>query len=315
MRELMHTIIAGAPKSATTSLFRYLSSHPNVKPSTIKETNFLSKKMIITEETFNNYNSYFKNRQDHHRILLEASPGYLLNANIFCSNFKKIIKQGKIIVILRDPKDLLYSFFKHRKNKTNELRIDTTYDNFIETIMSEDINSSIFFQKTTAKEIIVQKKIGRYVTYLKILYENIGHNNIKILFFDDIKESPLLTMKSVCKFLNIDNVHYNNFSFSIENKNRNYRSIWFHRIIHKIIMHSEPILNKYPAIREWLREVYVFFNEKKRIPQNTNLIRKETEKIIERYYTESSILLKEWLKKEYPEIILPKWLEHIKNEK
>ena len=38
---LPNTIVAGAPKCGTTSVFRYLADHPEVCASNVKETRFL----------------------------------------------------------------------------------------------------------------------------------------------------------------------------------------------------------------------------------------------------------------------------------
>jgi hypothetical protein len=59
-----YLIIGGAPKSATTSLFRYLADHPQVCPCGQKETYFFAREFDFEKtcqvlETAEGFESYF----------------------------------------------------------------------------------------------------------------------------------------------------------------------------------------------------------------------------------------------------------------
>src|SRR5215470_4775396 len=74
---LANLIIAGVNRSATTSLFTYLSEHPQVCASTIKETNYFLP--VVKEsalEPIEAYAEYFK-RFKNQKYRMEASPRYI----------------------------------------------------------------------------------------------------------------------------------------------------------------------------------------------------------------------------------------------
>ena len=75
-----NSIIAGAPKCGTTSLFYYLSSHPEVCSSNIKETRYLldkddalfNKKRNYYIDGIEGYKHYFKHcRIDQTKIIFD----------------------------------------------------------------------------------------------------------------------------------------------------------------------------------------------------------------------------------------------------
>ena len=180
MNTVTHSIIAGVPKAATTSLFRYLSDHPDICPSRIKETNYLSRPISDIARAKDEYSRFFNKEKGNHRVLLEASPGYFLNARTFCQNYGELVENGKVIVVLREPIDLLKSFFKHRVNKTNELNPRTSFTAFLTAVIDEDTQSAVFSNNCVSKEeIIAQKKNGLYFDYLQIFYDMLGKKNLK----------------------------------------------------------------------------------------------------------------------------------------
>ena len=78
---LPNIIIGGAQKAGTTSLFRYLSAHPFVCPSKIKEIHFFLKhKNVVNDESIKEYESFFSLCTLNQLIRVEASPLYLMES-------------------------------------------------------------------------------------------------------------------------------------------------------------------------------------------------------------------------------------------
>jgi hypothetical protein len=89
LKNTPNVVIAGTVKSGTTSLFTYLSWHPDVCVSSVKETNYFTP-IIYDEKISNleNYYSFFEHCNES-LITLEASPRYLYGGR----KIAKIIKE------------------------------------------------------------------------------------------------------------------------------------------------------------------------------------------------------------------------------
>ncbi|MGZ8918140.1 MAG: sulfotransferase family protein [Methylobacter sp.] len=99
-------MIIGAQKAGTTALYEYLSRHPQIQPTKVKELHYFN-----CEARYKNgiefYRSFFQ-LDTESKLLFDASPGYLNNANapkrIYAHN-----PNVKIIILLRDPVERAYS--------------------------------------------------------------------------------------------------------------------------------------------------------------------------------------------------------------
>ena len=72
--------IVGAPKCGTTTLFSWLSEHPNVFMSRVKEPNHFNKDFNFPKyRDKNDYLKLFKDANYQHVCIGEASPYYLFS--------------------------------------------------------------------------------------------------------------------------------------------------------------------------------------------------------------------------------------------
>lgn len=103
---LPNTLIVGAAKAGTTSLFDWLSQHPDVSPSRIKEVKYFDHNYSRGPSW---YRAQFAPRR-RHRAILEASPSYLWNRPV-PERVRALLGSPKLIVLLRDPVDRAYSHY------------------------------------------------------------------------------------------------------------------------------------------------------------------------------------------------------------
>jgi hypothetical protein len=119
--EKPNLFIAGAAKSGTTSLCKYLSQHPEIFLCYPKEPRYFSSKyknfphngpgdyvadnFTIKEES--KYIDLFKSIK-HEKIIGEASLDYLYFSNS-AYDIKKYSPNAKVIIILRNPIDRAFS--------------------------------------------------------------------------------------------------------------------------------------------------------------------------------------------------------------
>src|SRR6185503_15252511 len=108
--KLPNLIIGGVHKAGTTSVFTYLSQHPDVCASSVKEIGFfMPLKYGEQLPSLQEYAQYFSNCVSSKRYLLEASPSYIYGKEVIAERIKKELGVSiKLIFILRNPADRLF---------------------------------------------------------------------------------------------------------------------------------------------------------------------------------------------------------------
>jgi len=111
--------IVGAPKCGTTSLYYYLSQHENIFLPP-KERYFFGSDFTFLngKPSLTHYQSFFKNAQQN-QLVGEASVWYLFSKKA-AEEIKVYNPNSKIIIMLRQPTDMIYSLHQHQLFNGNE---------------------------------------------------------------------------------------------------------------------------------------------------------------------------------------------------
>lgn len=205
-----YALIIGAAKSGTTSLFYYLSEHPEIAPSNRKEPQFFCQNRIF-KRGFKYYQSLWDWNPQIHKVALEASPNYtrVTNDNLLNSAEKIAETQKeqnvkfKFIYIMRNPITRIESHYTHLEARGQEPNVKP-------------------FTAGIDREII---DISRYAMQLDEYYQRFSPNSILLLDFEDIKDNPQQLLKTVCQFLEIDDEYQFKALNVIYNSNLNRKKI------------------------------------------------------------------------------------------
>ena len=103
-------IIAGAPRSGTSSVFRWLADHPDVLGATVKETFYFvdpGTHMFDSAKHFlsggiEGYRQFFPRGEKLPRHVVEATPSYLYS-ELAIRELPRIPTRPHFIFLLRDP--------------------------------------------------------------------------------------------------------------------------------------------------------------------------------------------------------------------
>ena len=297
---LPNLIIAGVNKAGTTSLFAYLSKHPQVGCSSIKETcYFLPKRYCETMQPVSEYEALFKGAETY-PVVMEATPGYFYGGKELIREVDSLLPDTKIILILRDPADRLLSFFYFMKSM---LLIDEnmTLESYVARCKSLD--RVALSQRDNNPFFGVEG--GYYHQYIDCWVESFG-DRIKILFFEDLKQNPEAMLMSLSDWLDIDASYYQGFNFSVENKTAQYKQKWLHFLAIHANKHFEVFFRRHPSVKSRIKKIYSYFN----LESKTKQVRQAEKLFAESLYLESNRELRVklenmGLKK------LPDWLEHV----
>ena len=275
-------IIGGAIKSGTTSVFDYLSGHPEVCASAIKEPHVLltakEPQDLVAE-----YKVLFADcKNPDVKIFLEASTGYINHGMTVIQNISAISPNCKFLFILRNPIERLYSYYKFQVSRLN---------------LPETMEFSTYIaisEGRTARPSGLDEKFfgileyGHYANYLAAWYQHWPDRNIKVALFDDLVADPGNFMKDVSRFIGVDDSYFDDFEFAPSNPTISARLKTIHRLSHKLNKLIKPFLMKHPKLKKDIFDFYQGLNSSKK---QAAVMSKENRMFLEGYYQESTIKL------------------------
>lgn len=111
LRSLPDFIIIGGQRCGTTTLYSYLSQHPNIAPPSVKEVHYFD---LSYQKGTVWYRTHFPLRllQSSETITGEASPYYLFHPHV-PKRVAELLPSVRLIVLLRNPVERAYSQYHH----------------------------------------------------------------------------------------------------------------------------------------------------------------------------------------------------------
>ena len=211
MDNLVNLFLVGPPKTATSSIAYYLSQHNDIFISTEKEPHYFCKDFIVESERFheNNgkfnitsidqYHELFSNTQSF-KYKLDASTSYFYSKEAY-QNIYKYNPEAKVIIILRNPIDLLHSWYKYLRFRSEE-NINT----FSEALLLEDKRKN----DITLIPKSVKHPTRIFYTEIVDFYKHTNNflstfnENVLVLFTEDIRNNSTISLNKIMSFLELD---------------------------------------------------------------------------------------------------------------
>lgn len=224
-----YLIMIGTPKSGTTSLFRYLSDHPQICPANRKETYFFARefdyqhvcRLDFTGEAFE---TYFNHCTDPERLRLEGTP-YSIYARDAAQQINALLPQAQVLVILREPMARLFSDYRFHKERQHPAA-GSSFAEFIR--IQRDMETG---------DLPDLLELGCYADYLRPFYQVFGPQRLVIVFFEDLASDPVGEMERLCQRIGIDPNFYSRYGFETHNQTVYVRDPRMHRAY----MRLEPV--------------------------------------------------------------------------
>ena len=192
--------LVGVPKAGTTSLYNYLRSHPDIFLSDAKEPYFFAddldaKSKVHSEEQ---YLRLFEGGKDFW-IRGEATPAYVFS-RIAAKNIAMKCPEARILIALRNPVDMLYSLHGHFLKMLDEDVLD-----FETALALQDARKQGKRIPETCKEpkFLQYYEVARYSEQIERYLDALDRNQIKIILYDDLTQSPSQCFRSILEFLEV----------------------------------------------------------------------------------------------------------------
>jgi hypothetical protein len=260
---LANLIIGGVNRSATTSLFTYLSEHPLICPSTIKETNYflpaLNCDALAPIET---YAAYFRHSENRN-YLMEASPRYIFGGTRIAGTIYKCLGPIRVIFVLRDPVTRMVSYFHNRK-RSGELPATMEVDDYASRALAE-LPSVLAANNGRPVEVYRESIFlrglaqGFYGDYLREWYD-VFPETIYVTFFEHIRQNSRVAVEEVCRWLGLDTSIFGDIEFTQENRSIAHKNHALFKVANVVNERFEPFWRKHKRVKRWIRDLYFQFN-------------------------------------------------------
>ncbi len=203
-KNIPNFLIVGAARAGTTALSSYLSRHPQVYISYIKEPKFISSHFLkvplrgrgddfiesFTIKDVREYARLFRGVKNEAAIG-EASVENLYYHDQAIPVIHDYFGDPRIIMTLRNPVDRAFSAYKMM------LRDHREYLSFEDALKEEPKR-----MESNWEFLWFYRAVGLYYEQVKSYLENFS--NVKILLFDDLQKDALKFVQGVYSFLDID---------------------------------------------------------------------------------------------------------------
>jgi len=294
---LPNFIIGGTYKAATTSVFGYLRKHPEVCGSFIKEPSFFLKKytgVIDTDQL--TYSRFFTHCNPNAKIFMEATVAYLEHGRKVAKRIESQLDAPKLLFILRDPVDRLYSYYRYYVQTQLEIPSGLSFEQYIELCQAysegQIDRGACCFKERHLRALVA----GRYAYYLREYLEVVDPARIKVMFYEDLKRDNPLFMQAVCKFLDINPAFYDSYQFKRKNVTYSARSKDLHHLTWYLWRRFfKKYMEQRLGIKEPLATLYRQLNGKR---ASYAQMAPQTRQCLQDYYRESEAALKVLLGRE-----------------
>jgi len=194
--------IAGMPRSGTTSLYTYLKQHPQVYLSLYKEPHFFSKD--LTQSSYNIqdpqlYHSLFRDAGDA-KAIGEGSVWYLTSQTA-ARAIVEYNPKARIIIMLRNPVDMIYSLHSLYLRTENENIVD--FNEAVRAVPQRKQGRSIP-PGTYFPEGLIYTEVGLYYRKIKRFKDVFHSRNIHFIIFDRFAAQTPDCFRETLEFLGLD---------------------------------------------------------------------------------------------------------------
>jgi hypothetical protein len=278
-------VIAGTEKAGTTSVFSYLSQHPDVTPSLRKETDFFRHGGNLAD-----YARCFPEGTAT-RIVMEASPSYLGEAHSVVPRMRRLIPDVRLLFILREPIARLLSSFEFHRSRLN-LPQSLSFHDYVSCCLAHDGGTGRYDSvlRSGVAENIDRWHLdvlprGRYATYLRSYFEAFPPYNIKVMFYDHLVADPVTFVEEISGFLEIDEAFWSTADLEPRNVTFFGRNERLHRLAILVNDRMEPILRARPRLKSAALGLYKAVNGKQ---TDRPTLSDHDRSVLEAYYAPSN---------------------------
>lgn len=201
LRQLPKFLLVGIQKGGSSSLYKYICAHPEVKRAFVKEPNYFLR--WYHEKTWNWYRAQFPLKSSKY-ITGEATPNYMINPHL-PQRIHQHLPDVKIIMVLREPLARAISHYHHSVKygwESRDLKTALTSDSELcEDEYKKIAQDPDYYSHDYIKHAYLHK--GLYSLHLKPWITQFGLENLLIIETGQLQNQATEVYKKLTDFLEI----------------------------------------------------------------------------------------------------------------
>ena len=191
----------------------YLKEHPEIYVPESKELHYFGSDLAFSHDrSEEKYQEYFK-AWGQEKMGGEASVWYLYS-QLAASEIKAFNQEAKIIIMLRNPADMVHAHHSQTMYGGKEPITD-----FNEALDAEEgrRNGSIQSHPDRPPELLYYSEVARYTQQIQRYVDVFGREKVHVVIFDDLKSDVQSVYRDTLSFLEVDS----NFNADLKPRNVN----------------------------------------------------------------------------------------------
>ena len=238
--QIPNFFLVGAPKCGTTAMSNYLNQHPDIHIGP-KEMHFFGADLRTNETSNQSKDRYLsrlnEGKEVETKYLGEASVWYLYSQTA-AYEIKEFSPSVKILIMLRNPVDMLYSLYYQW---LHEGKLLPSFSEAIE--QEEEIRKKAepMFSEGKRLRAVMHTDLARFHEQVNRYFNVFGQENVKVIIYDDFQKNIQKVYQEVLDFLEIDSCLIPE-KFEKINSHKRYKNYLFHRLFSN--PHDTPELER-----------------------------------------------------------------------
>jgi Sulfotransferase domain len=252
---LPNLAIVGVAKAGTSSLFHYLSQHPEICASDVKELRYFSPlqygERLAPIETYAKHFSHCTMQ----RYRMEATPGYFYGGPALARGLHSTCPSVRAIIILRSPDQRCWSFYQFVKSRVR-IPQDLTFSSYLDRCEELHAQGTDMDRENGDYSGLAK---GCYARWLDDWTGQYG-DDLRVVFFEDMVDDPRSFVKSILDWLELDVEAADGFSFAVDNRTVQSRHLLLQRGMVEVSRRSQRLFHRHRAVKRLLRRAYYSVN-------------------------------------------------------
>lgn len=245
-QSIPNLFVIGVPKAGSTSLARWLGDNPAISRSPENELRFLmdADDPLCRGDGYHigglgGYGRFYPPPSDgsaQTRYRLDVTPQYY-----YQKTAREVIRtmgEKKLIITLRKPSDRLLSLYKYAQNNVAIVPPQMGFADFVAEIRRGE-GSDLVRHRPMLRYALQHNQYARYLAdWMRIA----GPDNVHVVFFENLANTPLREMRRIARFLDLDPDFYDNYEFTAQNQSVSVRSRRLHQFLRQARKRVPPWL-------------------------------------------------------------------------
>lgn len=228
--------LIGAPKCGTSSLFDWLSQHPDICGSKVKETfalidpaHPLARRPSFATDGQDAYKSFFNPEDAYAPYRMEGTTHYIYDDH--ARQAIASIPNSRVIVALREPASRVFSSFRYTKNNLARLKYDISFSEYLNLIKNHESLYPKWCNDPGSAYVLEHDLLySRYHLYLSKWCNDVGGNNIHIVTMEGLTENPFFVIFDIFLWLKLEPMSEESLAIERKNSTFSIRNRFIHRV-------------------------------------------------------------------------------------